>query len=249
MLLYRPTDVEPTCGIIEDVFLVPSEDRFRKNYTSADAYRACHRVVSLRDEQIGSDPALANLRDVPCEIQVVTIADHVWNELEHDIKYKTPSGRPSAEQDALLKALRGQLNVVRSTVEQLMDATERQREANLAVIESPDDLRQALKARTARTFAGDLGRLLDLLTETLREVTRAELDKLPLQAGDLAAAADRLRNAGLTVSEHDAGIVVSALWPAYGEDFIDVVGSWRGKRGPVARLVRALDEAKKRGRI
>ena len=195
--------------------------------TDLEVATLVERYARESDRYDGTDPALANLRDVHCENQVVTIPDHVWNELEHDIKYKTPSGRPSPEQDALLKTLRGQLNLVRSTVEQLMAATDRQREANLAAIESPEDLRQALKARTTRSFTGDLGRLLDLLSETLRDVTRAELDKLPLDSADLSSAADRLRSAESVLAETDAGIVVAALWPSYAEDFVEVVASWQ----------------------
>jgi ppGpp synthetase/RelA/SpoT-type nucleotidyltranferase len=105
ILVYRPRDVEPTCDIIDELFTVPEPPRFRKDYTAAAAYQARHRVATLRDEQVDSDPALANLRFVPCEIQVVTIADHIWNELEHDIKYKTPHGQPNDVQLAHLRNL------------------------------------------------------------------------------------------------------------------------------------------------
>lgn len=243
ILLYRPKDVEPTCAVVEELFVVPQEPRFRRDYTAADRYQARHRVVSLRDDQIENDPALTNLRGVPCEIQVVTIGDHIWNELEHDIKYKTPHGQPTDEQKALLGSLRTQLDGVRDSVNRLMDATDRQRSERLAVIETAEDLRYALKVRCKRVFAGDYERLLELLEAVVREVTFAALDKLPLAPEDLDAAAALLEKAALPSSPDDLGVVVAALWPLYGADFVEVVRSWRGKPGRLSRLVRALDKA------
>src|SRR5216683_3012326 len=170
-LLYRQSDLEPSCRVIEELFRVPTEERFRRDFIDARGYQASHRVVTLRDEMLSSDNSLVNLNGVFCEIQVVTLGDHIWNELEHDIRYKPPSGEPNAEQTGLLAVLRDQLNGVRTTVEHLMDATERQRLASLSVIDSPDDLSDVLKSRAGRRLHGDFGRLLDLLTGTLPSVT------------------------------------------------------------------------------
>jgi len=108
VLLYRPRDVEPTCAIVEELFTIARPPEFRRDHTNPDAYRARHRVAVLHVEDIDADPAVTNLRFIPCEIQIVTVGDHIWNELEHDIVYKTPHGRPTDVQKALLKALRGQ---------------------------------------------------------------------------------------------------------------------------------------------
>jgi ppGpp synthetase/RelA/SpoT-type nucleotidyltranferase len=243
ILLYRPKDVEPTCSVIEDLFVVPEEPRYRKDFTDTKRYQARHRVVSLRDDQIENDPALANLRGVRCEIQVVTLVDHIWNELEHDIKYKTPHGQPTEEQKALLASLRTELDAVRDSVNRLMDATDRQRAEGLRVIETAEDLRYALGRRCNRWFAGDFERLLELLDAVLREVTPAALDKLPLAPANLADGAALLAKAGISAADDDLGIVVAALWPQYGADFVEVVKSWRGKTGRLSRLVRALDQA------
>lgn len=249
MLLYRPRDVEPTCAIIEELFVVPDDERFRKNYASPDGYQARHRVVTLRDEQIESDPALANLRGVPCEIQVVTIGDHIWNELEHDITYKTPHGRPTSEQNAYLKMLRTQLDGVRESVNDLMEATDKQRAENLALIESPEDLHHALKVRCGRGLVGDFDRLLQLLSGVLREVTPAALHKLPLADEDLNGAQELLEKAGQLTGANDLALVVAALWRLYGRDFVEVVRSWRGKPGPLSKLVRTMDKAATKAKI
>ena len=249
IMLYRPNDVAATCATIEDLFVVPPEERYRKDHTSPDGYQARHRVITLRDEQIENDPALANLRDVPCEVQVVTIGDHIWNELEHDIIYKTPNGKPTAVQDTLLETLRTQLNGVGDSVKRLMDATDKQREENDAPIESPEDLRHGLRTRSGVALVGDFDRLLQLLSAVLREVTPAVLHKLPLGSSELTSAGALLTSAGSQVVANDLALVVAALWPQYGADFLEVVKSWRGKPGPLSRIVRALDKATLEGKI
>jgi len=249
VLLYRPRDVEPACGIVEELFLVPQPDEFRTDHVNESGYRARHRVASLRPEDVDADPFAANLRYTPCEIQIVTIADHIWNELEHDIVYKTPHGRPTDVQTSLLSALRGQLNAVAGVVLQLMDATDGQRAEAAAPIESPYDLRRALEARCARRIVGDFDGLLDLLSGVLREVTKKQLHDLPLSRSDLDAARERLERIGQKPASDGLDVIIVALWPLYGAEFADIVKEWPGRPGPIARLIRALDKATNEGRL
>jgi hypothetical protein len=217
------------------------QDRHRKDKNDPDGHRVRHRVVYIRAEDLASDPLLDNLGELPCEIQVVTLADHIWAELEHDIQYKTPSGSPSDEQKALLGALRSELDPVLRTVEKLMDATEKQRVVNLAIIDSGRDLEEALFHQTEVRFEGDFEKLLVLLTEALPEVSRSDLDKLPLSPVELDRARDKLSEAGLTVGDNAVEVVVAALWDPYGSDFLDTVGSWLGRPGSLKKAVIALN--------
>lgn len=248
ILLYRQTDLDPTCQVVEELFHVPTEPRFRRDHTSPDGYQARHRVVALRDEMLASDTTFTNLIGVYCEVQIVTLGDHIWNELEHDIRYKTAAGAPTETQAELLTVLREQLNGVRTNVDRLMEATERQRAANLSAIESPEDLSEILKSRTGRRLHGDFGRLLDLLIGSLTSVTRAAIDGLPLDSNDLDRASVRLADADIQAAD-DVSIVIGALWPDYHEDFLEISGSWRGRPGSIARFLQKLETARKDGRI
>jgi ppGpp synthetase/RelA/SpoT-type nucleotidyltranferase len=242
ILLYRPQDEEPVCEEIERLFVVPPEDRFRRNFLTPGGYHARHRVVRIRDEVIEAEPSLTNLGGVLCEVQVVTLGDHIWNELEHDIRYKTPAGQPSEAQLRMLRVLREQLNTVRASVEELMDASDQQRAAQLTTIDSPEDLSDALKVRIGRRPRGDIEQLWRLLVGVFRELTLTTLDGLPLSEADLNDASARLEAANVTQRD-EVALVVSAMWPAYQEDFSDVVGSWRGRPGPVVRLLQTLRRA------
>jgi ppGpp synthetase/RelA/SpoT-type nucleotidyltranferase len=107
VLLYERDHVLPVTGVIEEMFNCPADERFRKDHVDPDGYQARHRCVTLPDDVIAADPALTNVDGVFCEVQITTLADHIWSELEHDIEYKKPAGEPSEAQQALLQALRG----------------------------------------------------------------------------------------------------------------------------------------------
>lgn len=249
ILLYRPQDIQPTCSAIDDLFALPEGERFRRDHENPGGYQARHRVVTLPDDMVESDPMLTNLKDVHCEVQVVTLVQHIWNELEHDLIYKTPAGKPSPEQTVLLATLRDQTTLVQSTVTKLMEATARQHAANLTAIESPQDLQQALRVRCGRTVNGDLERLLKLLVGVTYDVTPASLNKLPLSGEELDAAVARLSTADISIRGDEVNAVVAALWPHYRAEFVAFASSWPGPRSPIRRLIDTLKEAQDQGRL
>jgi ppGpp synthetase/RelA/SpoT-type nucleotidyltranferase len=104
VMLYRPQDETPTCNVIERLFPIPEGARFRRDLNLSKGYRGRHRVVGLSPEML-SEHVNTNLHEVLCEVQVVLFTHHVWNELEHNIGYKTPHGKPSSEQKSLLSQL------------------------------------------------------------------------------------------------------------------------------------------------
>ncbi len=94
-------------GIVEELtkeFKDGSESIEIESKDKADRlYRATHCQVSLREEQlIGT---YFNLRGLTCEIQVCSLLAHVYNEIEHDIRYKQLTGDISEGEGKLLDAL------------------------------------------------------------------------------------------------------------------------------------------------
>lgn len=85
-------------------------------------YRATHCDVFLRPEElVGS---YANLLDTPCEVQVCSLMAHVWNEVEHDIRYKLNFGDLSPAEEELLVSL-GHLSMAGDAIiSQLLAATD-----------------------------------------------------------------------------------------------------------------------------
>ena len=112
--LYRQSDLEAVVNALTERFVGPGAsldggkpqilvDRKDKHKPgSVNFYRAVHCQVYLQEaDLIGENENLAGLG---CEIQICSMMDHVWNEIEHDIGYK-PTGKIGEVEEEFLKEL------------------------------------------------------------------------------------------------------------------------------------------------
>src|SRR5690606_37356129 len=79
------------------------EKRDKRANDPSNFYRATHCDVFLLPEDLAG--AYSNLLDTPCEVQVCSLMAHVWNEIEHDIRYKRLSAALSPAEPQLLGSL------------------------------------------------------------------------------------------------------------------------------------------------
>lgn len=235
IMVYLPDDVDRAVQAVERTFDVPEGGSFRKEF-AAEGYKAVHRTVHLPSDLQESDPSLGNLSGVFCEIQITTILDHVWNELEHDIKYKTPNGSPSRSQLVALDALRGSLDSAQKNVKQLVEETTAQ---IAAPARSIDDFVPLLARTLRKAPTGEVDRLFQLLASTLKAVNVAELERIGVSPGLMAVGRDCAAVLGL-VEIDDVCAIVAGLWEPFGEQFLDIARTWRGKPGPTKRMIDAL---------
>lgn len=86
---YVESDVDKICEVIEREFSIMEEHSVNKSeilkYNEV-GYRSVHYVASLNSNRVGL-PEYRRL-DQPFEIQVRTILQHAWAEIEHDRNYK-----------------------------------------------------------------------------------------------------------------------------------------------------------------
>lgn len=75
--------IEPLLAIIRDNFIVVGETK-RKHNADQFRYAAHHVVISLKKDH----PQHTSLKGVVCEIQVRTILQDAWAEIEHYVNYK-----------------------------------------------------------------------------------------------------------------------------------------------------------------
>ena len=165
-----------------------------------------------------------------CEIQVVTVAGHLFNEIEHDITYKDrdPGLRASEEERQIIDELRGVARVADRLVSQLLEVRGRRRN-QLAVIESAEDLRYVLLQGTKRNFdATELSRLLGLLNQCLERVTPAAV--LALGSVDSIVAEGRTRLGKEATNYGDAILYTVGLLQWFQPEIALSVKSWRGPR-------------------
>jgi ppGpp synthetase/RelA/SpoT-type nucleotidyltranferase len=123
---YEERDRDAVTRLLVDAFAGPggeAEPRVEvKNKHEADRsnfYRATHcQVVLPAEELVGP---YDNLKGLSCEVQVCSMLAHVWNEIEHDLRYKQLSGRLSADEQELIQQL-GHLTIAGDTTIRLLIA-------------------------------------------------------------------------------------------------------------------------------
>lgn len=96
-----------------------------RNLDEPSFYRATHCQVALPTDDLNGYNW--NLAGATCEIQVVSLLAHVWNELEHDLIYKPRSGDLSPEEREALVNLGHQVRAGDGIIKALLDATDRRR--------------------------------------------------------------------------------------------------------------------------
>jgi ppGpp synthetase/RelA/SpoT-type nucleotidyltranferase len=96
IIAYFPSDVDRIVPLIEKEFNIDSKHSMDKRLSSDPAifgYASVHFVVEFRPERLKL-PEYALFDKMKCEIQVRTILQHAWAEIEHDIVYKSPGEIP-----------------------------------------------------------------------------------------------------------------------------------------------------------
>lgn len=85
-------------------------------------YRATHCQVVVPVEDL--EERDSNIASESCEVQVCSLLAHVWNEIEHDLRYKPMNGSLGKVEERLLDQL-GQLTMAGDlSIQTLLEATE-----------------------------------------------------------------------------------------------------------------------------
>lgn len=98
VITYTTADVERACKIVEKLFEIDTSNSQNKaDILGADrvGYLSHHFIVSLGSER-DKLPEYSGLCNLKAEIQVRTILQHAWAEIEHDREYKFSGQLPDA---------------------------------------------------------------------------------------------------------------------------------------------------------
>lgn len=131
--------------------------------TGRPGYESYHFVVGISESRLRL-PEYARFRDMVAEIQVRTILQHAWAEIEHDIQYKSVDALP-AQIGQRFRALAGLIEIGDREFQAIADAHESVRQAAAVSLESGDLLEieltaDSLKAYLDKTLGPD-GRIRD----------------------------------------------------------------------------------------
>jgi len=90
IIAYVEDDLKPICKIIEDAFdidTVNSTDKSDELGTDKVGYKSIHYIAKLKSDRLNL-PEYKKFKNLKFEIQVRTILQHAWAEIEHDRNYK-----------------------------------------------------------------------------------------------------------------------------------------------------------------
>jgi ppGpp synthetase/RelA/SpoT-type nucleotidyltranferase len=123
---YEERDREAVTRLLQGAFAGPGGEAAPrvevKNKHEADRgnfYRATHCQVVLPAEELVA--LYENLKGLSCEVQVCSMLAHVWNEIEHDLRYKQLPDRLSPDEQELIQQL-GHLTIAGDTTIRLLIA-------------------------------------------------------------------------------------------------------------------------------
>src|SRR5262249_35804687 len=95
VIVYTTSYVNKVCDLIEKSFPVKEQKDVgeERSETKDFGYQSIHYLVNHTDNRL-SLPDKKKFSNMICEIQVRTILQHAWAEIEHDIQYKSESETP-----------------------------------------------------------------------------------------------------------------------------------------------------------
>lgn len=97
IITYFEDEVDIIASIIEEEFIKDIENSIDKRDLEMDrfGYKSLHYVVSLKDER-KELTEYKRFKDIKFEIQIRSILQHAWAEIEHDIGYKSELSLPNS---------------------------------------------------------------------------------------------------------------------------------------------------------
>lgn len=134
IISYLESDVDLINGLIEEEFVIDKKNSIDKRLLKTDqfGYKSLHVVTSL-SEQRSLLSEYTSYKGLKCEIQIRSILQHAWAEIEHDLGYKGKISLPDNAKrsfnrlSALLETadiefdrLKSELFEYENTVEQLI---------------------------------------------------------------------------------------------------------------------------------
>lgn len=154
ILLFR-TDLERVDALIHETFdIVSSEDTSKRLDETQFGYQSLHYVVKVPASWL-TVPNMADFHDLQTEIQVRTLAQHIWAAASHKLQYKDEASVPPPVKRAINRAS-ALLETVDLEFERVLEARQHYRETEVP----------------ARSGSETLN--VDLLTTILNEILPAQ---------------------------------------------------------------------------
>ncbi len=140
IITYYDSDVERAAKIVEREFCVDKENSINKREALGPekfGYCSVHYVVSMNEDRLKL-PENRGYAGIKCEIQIRTVLQHAWAEIEHDLGYKSEIDIPKDIRRSFSR-LAGLLEVADKEFQEIRDFLETYREKVEAEISEKSD--------------------------------------------------------------------------------------------------------------
>ena len=140
IITYYDSDVERAAKIVEREFCVDKENSINKREALGPekfGYCRVHYVVSMNEDRLKL-PENRGYAGIKCEIQIRTVLQHAWAEIEHDLGYKSEIDIPKDIRRSFSR-LAGLLEVADKEFQEIRDFLETYREKVEAEISEKSD--------------------------------------------------------------------------------------------------------------
>lgn len=235
VVVYDPRLEEVAARVVQHAFAAgPPEPPPNEVHRKPSGYRATHLLVSL--VEAGVD---LSIRDAVCEVQVTSIASHVFNELEHDIRYKMKGVEPGERVGRNLEDLQHASRLLDGVVERLQDERAREVDRSARTIGDAETLRFAIERIFERPITGEVEKLFRLLEGSTDSLTVRMIERLNLQeaarlgATKIASKEDPPDD----LVKDDVVKIVLGLLGTFHEEFRAMASAWRGPSTPLKRAI------------
>ncbi len=121
VLLYFKSDVQRIGDLLRREFHILAEENVEKHYPRCHqslGYSARHFIVSL-DDRRRQFAEYRRFRSLRCEVQVTTVLEHAWAEVEHDLYYKHEESAYESDLGALEREFATIVNFIRHSDERI----------------------------------------------------------------------------------------------------------------------------------
>lgn len=140
IITYYDSDVERAAKIVEREFYVDKENSINKREALGPekfGYCSVHYVVSMNEDRLKL-PENRGYAGIKCEIQIRTVLQHAWAEIEHDLGYKSEIDIPKDIRRSFSR-LAGLLEVADKEFQEIRDFLETYRAKVEAEISEKSD--------------------------------------------------------------------------------------------------------------
>lgn len=232
VVVYSVPDEERVAALVRRVFALPNrEDARPPPIRRASGYQATHTLVLAPEAHDDT-----SFRGSICEVQVATVAAHLFNELEHDITYKKLGHAATEPEKRLLASVERACKLADHVVEQLLDERTRGKARLVPLLDAPE-LRLALEQAVGRPLTGDFARLFKMLDTVVNPLTAGALEQLGKPSEILARGQAEANRLG--VHADDVTAYVLGILPEYRAEFGLIAAHWRGPKTTLRRAIQS----------